>query len=80
MSFLAGGIISLLIITLIFKSIGAVIGLIFNIIGGGVLLYLFNLIGSKFGLVISITPVTAFLAGFFGVPAVAVMILIKLFL
>ncbi len=79
METLIGAALAIFIITIAFKSLKLIIGLIFNIIGGAIVLWLFNLIAGNFNLTIEITPMTSFLVGFFGTPAVVVMILIKLF-
>lgn len=54
--------------------------LLSNGILGGILLWLFNLVGGFFGFALPITPLTALIAGFFGLPGVAALIMYQLFL
>lgn len=51
--------------------------LIYNGIIGGLTLLLLNLIGGFFGLVLPITPLTALLVGFLGVPGVIILLIIN---
>lgn len=60
-----------------FKMLGK---LILNGFLGIVLLYLFNLAGASFGITLGINAATALIAGFFGVPGIAFLVLFKLFL
>jgi len=46
------------------------LNLIINGIAGGILLWLINLVGGNFGLVIPINIVTALIAGILGIPGV----------
>ncbi len=52
--------------------------LVINALLGALLLIVFNLIGSIFGLAIEITFLSALVAGVFGVPGVIVMALLSL--
>ncbi|SHH66102.1 inhibitor of the pro-sigma K processing machinery [Anaerosphaera aminiphila DSM 21120] len=79
-SFIIGAILICAIVLIVFKSLSTLFKVILNIIGGAIVLYLFNIIGANFGLVIVINPLTCFLTGFFGLPAVIVLILLKLFI
>ncbi|MGI6200044.1 MAG: pro-sigmaK processing inhibitor BofA family protein [Christensenellales bacterium] len=56
------------------------IRLIGNGILGGVLLWLFNLVGGFWGLGIAINPITALVTGFFGVPGVALLLILQVVL
>ncbi|RVU53954.1 pro-sigmaK processing inhibitor BofA family protein [Anaerosphaera multitolerans] len=80
LSFIIGAILICLLVIIFFKSLSILFKVILNIIGGAIVLYLFNLIATKFGLAIVINPLTSFLVGFFGVPGVVVLILLKLFI
>ncbi len=53
--------------------------LLYNGILGGILLWLFNLAGSLVGFKLAITPITALIAGFFGLPGVVSLVLYQLF-
>ena len=75
------GIISVLLLTkIIFKSISIVFKVLINIVVGIVTLFIFNAVFSGFGLAIIINPITSFLVGFFGLPAVVVLVILKVFL
>lgn len=54
--------------------------LILNSILGIVLLLLFNLVGKSFGVILGINAVTVLIAGFFGIPGIAFLVIFKLFL
>lgn len=71
---------AILIAGLVFKSAKIIFKLLLNILAGIITLYLFNLIFSGFGLAIIINPITSFLVGFFGLPAVVVLVILKIFL
>ncbi|GLI50576.1 MULTISPECIES: pro-sigmaK processing inhibitor BofA family protein [Tepidanaerobacter] len=49
--------------------------LIYNGIIGGLTLLLLNLVGGFFGLALPITPLTALLVGFLGVPGVIILLI-----
>lgn len=53
--------------------------LVYNAIVGGIVLWLLNLLGSHFGFIIAINPVTALVVGFLGLPGVVLLILFKIF-
>ncbi|MEG0613951.1 MAG: pro-sigmaK processing inhibitor BofA family protein [Clostridium sp.] len=53
------------------------LNLIINGIGGGILLWLINLIGSNFGLTIPINAITALIAGILGIPGVLFLIILN---
>lgn len=75
------GVISVLLLTkIIFKSISIVFKVLINVVVGIITLYIFNAIFAGFGLEIIINPVTSFLVGFFGLPAVIVLVILKVFL
>lgn len=52
--------------------------LIINGIVGGITLLIVNLVGGLIGISIAITPVTALIAGFLGVPGVVLLLIIQL--
>lgn len=54
--------------------------LMLNALIGGVLLVLLNLVGSYFNLAISLNVVTALMAGFLGVPGVALVVILPMIL
>lgn len=71
---------AILLAGLVFKSIRIIVKLLINIFAGIITLLLFNLVFSGFGLAIIINPITSFLVGFFGFPAVIVLVILKVFL
>lgn len=52
--------------------------LIINGIVGGITLLIVNLVGGLIGISIAITPITALIAGFLGVPGVILLLIIQL--
>ncbi len=54
--------------------------LILNGILGGLLLVAINLVGGLFGVTLAINPVTALVAGFLGIPGVALLFLLQIIL
>lgn len=53
------------------------LNLIMNGIAGGILLWLINLVGGNFGLIIPINIVTALIAGILGIPGVLFLIILN---
>jgi inhibitor of the pro-sigma K processing machinery len=80
MEFFIGLIISIVVALLVFKSIGLAIKFLLNVIIGSLFLFLFNAIAAKYGLAIETTPLVLFFMGLFGLPAVVILIVIKLFI
>ena len=72
--------VGLAILFLIIKLLKWPIKLLINGICGVILLYIVNFIGASFGLYITINIITALIAGIFGIPGVAALILFQLFL
>ncbi|MBL7576360.1 inhibitor of the pro-sigma K processing machinery [Peptoniphilus asaccharolyticus DSM 20463] len=79
MMYIIGAIVALLIATMLFKSIKAVVKVIINTIIGALILYFANIFLGPFGIYIIIKPITAFLTGLLGVPFVIALIILKLF-
>lgn len=81
------GLIGIVALYLVIKLLKWPIKIIFNGIVGVILLYVANFIMANLGLIglyvnfsLAINPITALIAGFFGVPGVIVLIFIGLFL
>lgn len=78
------GVAAIVILVVIFKILSFPLKilnkLVINGIIGLVLLYITNLIGGSIGLTIAINPITALIAGFFGIPGVIFLIVYKMFL
>lgn len=54
--------------------------LLINGIIGGIVLFIFNLIGGMFGTTIAINPLNALVVGFLGVPGVILLLIVQLVL
>ncbi len=54
--------------------------LLINGIIGGIVLFIFNIIGGIFGTTIIINPLNALIVGFLGVPGVVLLLIIQLVL
>lgn len=67
------GLILVIPIKIIFK-------LIVNGIIGGVILFLFNLVGSLFGVSIVLNPLNAIIVGLLGVPGVVLLLILQVIL
>lgn len=78
---LAGTAVGLLILYIIIKvfslPLKVLIKLVFNAIGGAVLLLIFNLLGGVFGLNIDINFISALIAGILGIPGVLLLLLLQ---
>lgn len=74
------GIVGIVILFIVLKLLKWPLKILLNGIFGVVLLYIVNFIGASFNFFIGINLVTALIAGFFGIPGVAVLILFKLFM
>ena len=81
------GLVGIVILFLVIKLLKWPIKIIMNGIIGVVILYAVNFIIANLSLVginvnfsLAINPITALIAGFFGIPGVAVLIIIGLFL
>lgn len=74
-------IIAIVIIIVIAKvfawPLKVLINLVVNGIIGAVLLYIINLVGTNFGLVIPINGITALIAGILGIPGVLFLIILN---
>ncbi len=54
--------------------------LIINGILGGILLFIFNIIGAYFGLGIEINPLNAIIVGILGIPGVVLILILQIIL
>ncbi|MGF0039387.1 pro-sigmaK processing inhibitor BofA family protein [Peptoniphilaceae bacterium SGI.131] len=66
-----------LLLKLLALSTAIILKLVVNGILGLVLLYVFNFVGGAFGLTLEINTINALVAGFFGVPGIVVLLLLK---
>lgn len=66
-----------LLARLLLVPVKIMVRLLYNGLIGGVLLWLVNLAGSFFGLIIPINPITALAAGFLGIPGVILLLLLR---
>ena len=69
-----------LVVKIFSWPIKMLVRLLVNGILGAVFLLLVNFVGSGFGISLGINAFTALIAGFFGVPGVIFLIVLKLFL
>lgn len=76
-SFILGLILLYIVGLLLVIPIKILIKLLINGLIGGVLLFLFNLIGGIFGLSILINPLNAIIAGVLGVPGVILILILQ---
>ncbi|MDQ0150337.1 pro-sigmaK processing inhibitor BofA family protein [Eubacterium multiforme] len=74
------GAIGLVVLYVLITLLKWPIKLLINGLMGVVLLYIVNLIGGALGFHIAINIITALIAGIFGIPGVAALILFQLFL
>lgn len=73
------GLIGLIVLGIILKLFKWPLKLLINGIFGVILLYIVNFIGAYFNFYITINIINALVAGIFGIPGVAVLIIFKLF-
>jgi inhibitor of the pro-sigma K processing machinery len=69
-----------LVVKIFSWPIKMLVKLLINGVLGAILLVLVNFVGSGFGISLGINAFTALIAGFFGVPGVIFLIVLKLFL
>lgn len=74
------GLVGLIILGIILKLFKWPLKLLVNGIFGVILLYIVNFVGAYFNFYININIINALIAGIFGIPGVAVLIVFKLFL
>lgn len=70
LGFLIGIVILFILSKFLILPLRVIFRLMMNGFAGGVVLVLFNIIGGVFGLSIRISPLSALIAGIFGVPGV----------
>ena len=80
LAYLAGLVLLYILGLLLVIPIRLVIKLLVNGIIGGVILFLFNLVGSIFGFTIAINPLNAIIVGFLGVPGVILILVLQVLL
>lgn len=78
LSFLVALIILYIVLKVIAAPVKIIIKLMINAFVGGVVLFLINLVGASFGLVLDITWLTSLIVGIFGVPGVVLVILLQI--
>ena len=72
-------VVAVIILALLVLLFGLPIKILYNCIVGAIILWIFNLIGGLIGFTVPINVVSALIAGFFGIPGAAVVILWNLF-
>lgn len=78
-SYILGLIVLYLVARLLLVPMRMVGRLLINGIIGGLLLALFNLVGSNLGLYLAVNPITAMVAGLLGFPGVILMAAVRFF-
>lgn len=78
LSFLVALIVLYIVLKIIAAPVKIIIKLMINAFIGGVVLFLINLVGAGFGFVLNITWLTSLIVGIFGVPGVALVILLQI--
>ncbi len=66
-----------LIARLLLVPVRILVRLLYTGVIGGVLLWLVNLVGGFFSIMIPINPITALTAGFLGVPGIVLLLLLQ---
>lgn len=69
---------ALVVLFIIINFFSLSLKLLWNGVCGMVLLWIFNMLGSVFGVTVHINFVSCLVAGFFGIPGVIVMLLYQL--
>ena len=76
LSFFIAVVVLFVILKLIALPLKIIIKLMINAFVGGAILFLINLVGSRFGLVLDINWITALIVGFLGVPGVIIVLIL----
>lgn len=80
LAFLFGLVLLYIIGMLLVIPLKVIFKLIINGIIGGIILFLFNLVGGLFGLGIAINPLNAIIVGLLGVPGVVLLLILQVIL
>ena len=80
LGFLVAIIVLFVILKLLALPLKIIIKLMFNALIGGVVLFLLNIVGARFGLIIDINWISTLLVGFFGVPGVILVLIFQFLL
>lgn len=80
LGFLVAIIVLFIILKLLALPLKIIIKLMFNALIGGVVLFLLNIVGARFGLIIDINWISTLLVGFFGVPGVILVLIFQFLL
>lgn len=80
MAYLAGLVLLYILGLLLVIPIKLLVKLLVNGLIGGVVLFLFNIVGEIFGLTIAINPLNAIIVGFLGVPGVVLILILQVLL
>ena len=80
LGFLIAIIVLFVILKILALPLKIIIKLMLNALIGGVVLFLLNMIGARFGLIIDINWISTLLVGFFGVPGVILVLIFQFFL
>lgn len=79
-SFFIAVVLLFVILKLISLPLKIIIKLMINAFIGGAILFLINIVGARFGLVLDINWITALIVGFLGVPGVIIVLILHFIL
>lgn len=80
LGFLLGLVLLYIIGLILVIPIKVIFKLIINGLIGGLILFLFNLVGGLFGIAIAINPLNAIIVGLLGVPGVVLLLILQVIL
>lgn len=80
LGFLLGLVLLYIIGLILVIPIKVIFKLIINGLIGGIILFLFNLVGGLFGIAIAINPLNAIIVGLLGVPGVVLLLILQVIL
>ena len=76
LTFLIAVVVLFVILKLISLPLKIIIKLMVNAFIGGAILFLINIVGARFGLMLDINWITALIVGFLGVPGVIIVLIL----
>lgn len=80
LTFLIAVVVLFVILKLISLPLKIIIKLMVNAFIGGAILFLINIVGARFGLMLDINWITALIVGFLGVPGVIIVLILHFIL
>ena len=80
LTFFIAVVVLFIILKLISLPLKIIIKLMVNAFIGGAILFLINIVGARFGLILDINWITALIVGFLGVPGVIIVLILHFIL